>query len=266
MSVTNLLNNHRRQSVMGICRRMLPWLVWGVLPTFVVAAPEPCAALRFERSSYIVCKAKPGQDDIRLFWKGANGQAYGRFSPLVAEQAAQGRTVRFAMNAGMYMTDLSPLGLYVENGRELRRLNQRTTGQGNFYMQPNGVFFLDKNRAGIITTQQFKASGIKPLYATQSGPLLVVNGRIHPGLNPSGTSAKLRNGVGVDKAGTAYFVISSSPVTFHAFARLFRDQLQCPNALFLDGGISSLYAPGVKWTADPLVPIGPIIGVVAAKR
>ena len=231
----------------------------------VAAAQEPCATLRFEQADYIVCTARPGQDDIRLFWAGANGKAYGRFSPLVADQAAQGRVLRFAMNAGMYQTDLSPLGLYVEKGRELRRLNLRH-GQGNFYMQPNGVFYLDKTRAGIMTTVRFKTSGIKPVYATQSGPMLVVDGRIHPGLKPSGTSAKLRNGVGVDKTGAAYFVISAAPVTFHNFARLFRDRLKCPQALFLDGGISSLYAPGLKRTSDPLIPIGPIIGVVGVKK
>jgi uncharacterized protein YigE (DUF2233 family) len=124
------------------------------------------------------------------------------------------------------------------------------------------VFYVGDSAAGVAETTRFLASGPKARYATQSGPMLVIDGRIHPKILPTGTSAKIRNGVGVRDGAQVVFAISDQPVTFYAFARLFRDALNCPNALFLDGSVSSLFAPNLK-RADTLFPIGPIIGVSA---
>jgi prepilin-type processing-associated H-X9-DG protein len=91
--------------------------------------------------------------------------------------------------------------------------------------------------------------------------MLVVDGRIHPKITQEGPSRKLRNGVGVSGPKTVIFAISDGPVSFGAFARLFRDRLGCRNALFLDGSVSSLYAPALG-REDGLRPLGPILGAV----
>jgi uncharacterized protein YigE (DUF2233 family) len=221
----------------------------------------PCAPLAFGDAKYIVCSFDARHDDIRLYWKGANGIAYGGFSTLADALKTQGRQLRFAMNGGMFETDLSPVGLYIEDGREKHKADTRD-GVSNFHLKPNGVFYAGDGVAGVVETARFLANGPKARYATQSGPLLVIDGRIHPKIHQTGTSAKIRNGVGVRDDGTVIFAISEQPVTFYAFARLFRDALNCPNALFLDGSVSSLFAPNLN-RADALAPIGPIVGVSA---
>jgi uncharacterized protein YigE (DUF2233 family) len=221
----------------------------------------PCAPLVFENASYTICSFDARRDDIRLYWKGPNGAAYGGFSALADALKTQGRQLRFAMNAGMFETDLSPVGLFIEDGQQKHKVDTRD-GASNFHLKPNGVFYVGDGAAGVSETARFLANGPKARYATQSGPMLVVDGRIHPKILPTGTSAKIRNGVGVRDGGSVVFAISEQPVTFYAFAHLFRDALNCPNALFLDGSVSSLFAPNLK-RADALSPIGPIIGVSA---
>ncbi len=167
------------------------------------------------------------------------------------------------MNAGMYDAERRPVGLYIEDGQTLHPANTRA-GAGNFHMKPNGVFFVAGGRAGVMETGRFLRSGIRAAAATQSGPLLVAAGRINPHIHDSGTSEKIRNGVGV--AGhEVKFVISDQPVTFHAFAHLFRERLGCPDALFLDGSVSSLYAPDLG-RHDRFMPMGPIVGVVEKRK
>jgi uncharacterized protein YigE (DUF2233 family) len=222
-------------------------------------SPAPCAPLRFEDANYTVCSFDARRDDIRVYWKGANGLAYGGFSALADALKAQGRQLRFAMNGGMFEADLSPVGLFIEDGQQKHKADLRD-GASNFHLRPNGVFYISDNSAGVTETARFLANGPKARYATQSGPLLVMDGRIHPKIRPTGTSLKIRNGVGVREGATVIFAISEQPVTFYAFARLFRDGLNCPNALFLDGSVSSLFAPNLK-RADTLSSFGPIIGV-----
>lgn len=92
--------------------------------------------------------------------------------------------------------------------------------------------------------------------------MLVVNGKIHPRFLKDSDSLKRRNGAGVTRDGEAVFVLSDSPVRFHDFAAFFRDELKTPNALYLDGTISRLYAPALGRN-DPGAAMGPIVGVVA---
>jgi uncharacterized protein YigE (DUF2233 family) len=207
-----------------------------------------------------VCEFDPKKDKIALFNLDAFGQPFGGFGPLSQELAGQGQELVFAMNAGMFGTDLKPIGLYVQGGKQIHKLN-RAAGPGNFHMKPNGVFYIASGKAGVMETDAFAKSGIKPDLATQSGPMLVVNGAIHPKISASGTSAKLRNGVCVNDAGKIDFVISDRLVTFYDFAAFFLDDLGCKNALFLDGSVSSLYAPEIG-RSDFLARIGPIVGVV----
>ncbi len=226
------------------------------------AAGEPCTTQNFAGSSFVVCAFDPRHDDIRLFWKGRDGKPYSKFQPVVDALKAQGRSLNFAMNGGIYEANFAPLGLYVEDGKQLRRANQRD-GSGNFHLKPNGVFFIGKETAGVMETSLFLSTGQQPRYATQSGPMLVLDNAINSKIHGTGTSKKIRNGVGVRNDGLAVFAISADPVTFHDFAQFFRDRLGCPNALYLDGSISQLYAPGLG-RDDELWPLGPIIGVVGA--
>ncbi len=224
-------------------------------------SPSPCGPARFEGASYTVCTFDARRDDIRINWKGADGHAYGGFSSLAEALRARGRQLRFAMNGGMFEADLSPVGLFIEDGKQEHKADLRD-GASNFHLKPNGVFYVGDGGAGIAETARFLSAGPLARYATQSGPMLVIDGRIHPKILPTGTSAKIRNGVGVRDGRTVVFAISDAPVTFYDFARLFRDALNCPNALFLDGTVSSLFAPDLK-RDDALAPMGPIISVSA---
>jgi uncharacterized protein YigE (DUF2233 family) len=243
----------------GVLALGLAWLGGG--PALAQGA-SPCAAVAYDGARYTVCSFDARRDDIRLFWKGPDNQPYSGFSRLASALAARGRVLRFAMNAGMYETNLSPVGLYIEDGRPRHRADLRD-GVANFHMKPNGVFYVGDGTAGVVETQRFLSEGAKARFATQSGPMLLIDGRMHPKISPSGASERIRNGVGVRDNWLVSFVISEEPVTFHAFAQFFRDRLNCQNALYLDGSISSLYAPSLDRRDDPPAPIGPIVAVTA---
>lgn len=232
-----------------------------------VAASEPaapCADLVADGASYTVCSFDARQASIRLFLRDASGAPYGAFSTLADAVAGQGGRLVFAMNAGMYDDDFAPVGLYIEQGRRWRAANTQA-GVGNFHLKPNGVFWIDGARAGVTETGRFLKSRALPTFATQSGPMLLSNGRVNPHIHTSGVSEKYRNGVGVADGHIVRFAISNAPVTFHQFAALFRDRLKCPDALFLDGGTASaLYAPSLG-RHDRFHPMGPMVGVVEKK-
>lgn len=226
----------------------------------VARAEAACKPWSYEGNAYTVCRFDLRQDHLQLFNLDAKGEPYGSFSALQKALAEKGGSLVFGMNAGMYGEDLKPVGLYIEGGKVLRKLNRRN-GPGNFHLKPNGVFYIDGARGGVMETEAFAASGLTPQFASQSGPMLVVDGQIHPKFSPDGTSLQRRNGVGAPDDHTLVFVISEDWVNFHSFARLFRDGLDCPNALFLDGSISSLHAPDVG-RSDGFAPLGPIVGLV----
>lgn len=235
-----------------------------VLALFLPAAAQAvtCRDVAFEAQSYTVCEVAVGED-LRLFHSGTDG-AYGSFSAVEAALAAKGETLTFAMNAGMYHHDLAPVGLYVEDGVEKARLIT-ADGPGNFGLLPNGVFCVGETLR-VIESRAFKAEAPDCRYATQSGPMLVIDGALHPKFLASSDSYNYRNGVGVSDDGAhAFFVISNDMVNFHSFARVFRDALGVKNALFLDGSISRLYAPGLE-RHDAGFPMGPMVGVVEAKE
>jgi uncharacterized protein YigE (DUF2233 family) len=223
------------------------------------AAYAGCKSQSFNNHSYSVCSFDVQTEHVELFNLDQNDIPLGNFDRLSQKLKSDGKTLTFAMNAGMYDQNLRPIGLYVENGAEAKRLN-RKSGGGNFGLKPNGVFYIAGDKAGVMETEAFAKSGIKPDFATQSGPMLVVNNKIHPRLSPTGTSFKIRNGVGVMDDHTAMFVISNDPVQFYEFASIFKDQLGCKNALFLDGSISSLYSSEVSGIGG-YVPLGPMVGV-----
>ena len=218
-----------------------------------------CAPQAYNGHSYTVCGFDVQTEHVELFNLDQNDIPLGNFDRLSQKLRTDGKTLIFAMNAGMYDQNLRPIGLYVENGAEAKRLNRRNGG-GNFHLKPNGVFYIAGGKAGVMETEAFAKSGIQPDFATQSGPMLVINNKIHPRLSPTGTSFKIRNGVCVVDDHMAMFAISNDPVGFYDFASLFKDQLGCKNALFLDGSISSLYSSELSGVGG-YVPIGPMVGV-----
>src|SRR5207244_105460 len=175
-----------------------------------------------------------------------DGTPYAYLSALPRVLEGEAGRLLFATNAGMFDPALKPVGLYVEQGRELVHANTRS-GYGNFHMKPNGIFYVSANTAAIAETRSFLKQRPQADLATQSGPMLVINGRLHPRFDRRSTSLKSRNGVGVRSDGKVIFAISQGDVSFDAFARLFRDGLNCPNALFLAGGSAACcYAPSLS--------------------
>jgi uncharacterized protein YigE (DUF2233 family) len=224
-----------------------------------------CRAAASGGARYTVCEVNPATDEIRLFLNDEAGAPYGDFAPLAAALAAKGETLVFAMNAGMYHEDRSPVGLYTENGEQKHNASTRD-GPGNFHLKPNGVFWISDSKDGAVAayvteTGVFLEGAHFIREATQSGPMLVIDGAIHPKFLVDATSRKRRNGVGVREDGAVVFAISDTRVTFHEFATYFRDTLNCPNALYLDGTISRLYAPALG-RDDGGAMMGPIVGVV----
>jgi uncharacterized protein YigE (DUF2233 family) len=233
------------------------------------ASAEPCRHETFESADYIVCSFDLARDEFRMAWKDGEGAPYKTFDALAEGLKGEGLTLAFAMNGGMYNDDFSPVGLYVEDGKELAPANTKTvTGAPqnipNFYKKPNGVFYLASETAGIMPTDAYVASPPKAEFATQSGPMLVIDGKIHPAFIENSTDLKRRDGVGVSSPTQVHFAISEGAVNFHAFARFFRDKLGCENALFLDGGSApGLYAPELDRADAPgHGGYGPIIAVV----
>lgn len=164
--------------------------------------------------------------------------------------------VAFAINAGMFDEQGRPIGLAIAEGKEKHAVNRRKGG-GNFHLMPNGVFIVRKSgEAAIVATAGYAPSN-NIQTATQSGPMLVIAGKLHPAFEPDGASRLIRNGVGV-RSGRALLVISQEPVSFGKFARFFRDELKTPNALYLDGSVSSLWDPA-NGRQDSHAPLGPIL-------
>lgn len=192
---------------------------------------------------YTVAAVDLKRDHLRLHWKNpATGQPYRTFAEVSAQLRKDGEQVLFATNSGIYGPGLEPLGLHVEEGRTLIGLNNARSG-GNFALLPNGVFWVKGNQAGVTETQAYRRLNIQPTFATQSGPLLVQGGRLHPAFNKGSSSFKVRSGVGVCRDGRVRFAVSAGPVNFHSFAVFFRDVLGCPDALYLDGSISAYATP-----------------------
>ncbi|MCW3797550.1 phosphodiester glycosidase family protein [Sphingomonas sp. BN140010] len=227
-------------------------------PAVAAEVPEetgPCRTELFDGSRFTVCSA--AELRLELHVAGRDGRAYRSFAALNHVLGQRAERVAFAVNAGMFDEGGLPIGLAVADGRELKGLNRRDGG-GNFHLKPNGVFLVrDDGSAAVVPTEQFKPSKTVRL-ATQSGPMLLIGGKLHPRIEADGRSRFVRNAVGVDTHGVPLFVISEEAVSFGKLARLFRDRLGCRNALYLDGSVSSLWDPAGH-RMDSFSALGPMI-------
>ena len=211
------------------------------------AAAPACGERLFENARFVVCPFDAAKQQMRIVRSPTRG-----FAGLPAQGVA------FAMNAGMFDEDGAPIGLWVENGAVRHGLNT-ASGGGNFYMLPNGVFSQDADGTlHVETTERFAARRAKPRWATQSGPMLLIGGKLHPQVSSDGPSRNIRNGVCVKEPRLAFFAISQDKVSFGRLARLFRDGLGCRSALYFDGAVSSLWWPQAQ-RMDAQTPLGPLV-------
>ncbi len=203
--------------------------------------PSACENVTFEDVALTHCVADPAQHRIGMVNLGADKQPFASLAGFA--KSVDPATIAFAINGGMYGDDLKPIGYYVEKGERRVELN-RGDGDGNFYMKPNGVFFGSGGKWRVLGSNTFfNTVGDRPEFGTQSGPMLLVDGKLHPEIQDDGPSKAIRNAVGVDASGKAHFVISDAPISFGQLARYFRDTLKVSNALYLDGAVSSLWDP-----------------------
>lgn len=184
-------------------------------------------------------------EDINLYWKDKDTR-YGSLQNFISKSKQRGYEVVFAMNGGMYKKDKSPQGLYIENSKSLSPLDCGE-GDGNFYLKPNGVFNLGMEKdAEVCTTEHFIVHKMAK-YATQSGPMLVIDGKIHSAFKEGSTNLNIRNGVGILPDGKVLFAMSKKEINFYDFAEFFKNK-GCKNALYLDGFVSRTYCPSQNWT------------------
>ena len=246
-------------------KRRLGLAVGALIAMTLPAMAGLCERRDFDGQGYVVCTLNAAQEPgLKLWLNGPGGQPLGDFTA-VRRNLAPDEVLGFAMNAGMYHADYQPVGLYLSDGV---RAGELVTGASNdnFGMLPNGVFCTGGARPyQVVESRAFAQSRPECRLATQSGPMLVIDGALHPRFLIDSDSRHIRNGVGVSAdGGTAWFAISDRAVTFHEFGRLFRDGLGARDALYFDGSISRLYAPALN-RADFGRRLGPIIGYTERK-
>lgn len=224
------------------------------------AGSAQCETVLFDGAEFTACEVDLAAADVRLFLRDETGNVLGTFGR-VQDALPEGARLGIAMNAGMFHDDRSPVGLYVEGGEQEMRIIT-SDGPGNFGLLPNGVLCLSEGEAAVVESRTFADNPPACVHATQSGPMLVIDGALHPRFIRDSDSYNIRNGVGVTADGSQmWMVISDQAVNFHHFARFFRDHLDTPNALYFDGRVSRLHAPEIG-RSDLGFPLGPILGVV----
>jgi uncharacterized protein YigE (DUF2233 family) len=206
----------------------------------------------------------PKAREVRMYWKDEGGAPFGTFQNLKTRLAAQGQTLFFAMNGGIFdaTVDRKPLGLFIENYTTRVPLN-RAAGDGNFFLKPNGVFFLTRRREAVVCPTDAFPGPADVAYATQSGPMLVIDGVRNPQFTAGSNNRFVRNGVGILGDGRILFVMSKREINFYDFSGFFLEQ-GCRNALYLDGFISQIYLLENNLT-EQKYEFGPIIAVVEGR-
>lgn len=204
--------------------------------------------IQYNGISYQVFRINHKETSLRAFWKNEEGKIIGSLSKLKKHINKNNQELLWAMNAGIFDQQQKPLGLYIENGIEKNPINLND-GSGNFFLKPNGIFIITPEKAEVINSKSYSEDSNTTL-AIQSGPLLVENNQIHSAFNLNSKNQFIRNGVGVDKNGIIWFAISDEPTNLYSFANLFKEKLNCPNALYLDGAISEVYYPKKSLTQN----------------
>ncbi|MFD2718554.1 phosphodiester glycosidase family protein [Hymenobacter monticola] len=214
------------------------------------------------KTSYVSYRLDPRRQALRMYWRDSQGRRYASLGGLRQALATQHDSMLFAMNGGMFDPSFTPQGLFIEAGKTVVPLDT-ATGAGNFYLKPNGVFYLTTDStAHICQTAAFRNNG-RVAYATQSGPMLLIDGRLHPAFRPGSANLQIRNGVGILPNGQVLLAMSRRKINFYDFAEYFR-KAGCRQALYLDGYVSRTYKPAAGSTQTD-GDFGVIIGVTIPK-
>jgi uncharacterized protein YigE (DUF2233 family) len=243
--------------------RSLLFLLNALCMTPISALAAHCDRVDLRGVEATVCTIDTRRDRLQLFLRDEKGTPFKFFSALQRQLDRQQRQLVWAMNAGMYHENHDPVGLLVVDGEEIAPLNLQSAA-GNFFMKPNGVFAVTRSGPRVVDSSRYSTLENVEL-ATQSGPMLVIDGALHPAFRKDSTSKYLRNGVGILNDHTALFAITEQPVTFYELAIFFRDGLGCRDALYLDGGVSSLYSAALQ-RSDVRAALGPILAITEPAR
>ena len=192
---------------------------------------------------YDIVKIDLRKTKVKMALANDKNEKYRSIEKLKNEIETRGAKLIFAMNGGMYLKDGTPQGLYMEDGKTITKLDKKENAYGNFYLQPNGVFAIFEDGAVVETTKQFQKENTVPVYATQSGPMLLFDNNIHPKFNEGSPNTHIRNGVGQISEHELVFAISKQKVNLFDFAMLFHEGFGCDNALYLDGFVSKAWMP-----------------------
>ena len=239
-------------------------MIWEIIASFFCALfgtceSGECRTLNYLDTDHIICSYAVESVSVRLYLNDAQNAPFARLENLEKTLEQSGTHPLMLMNGGMYHADLGAVGLHIEDGSELKPVSTKG-GWGNFHLLPNGVFWGQGDKVGVTETKAFIAQNRSVDFATQSGPMLVIDGKLHPRFLKNSDSTKIRNGVGITRDGkTVHFVISRRPVTFWNFGKLFQEELGSHNALFLDGTVSAIKTP--QFSQSGWRSLGPMIGV-----
>lgn len=197
--------------------------------------------LDIDKSSFDIVKiTKQNIDKIFFYYKDKNNQRFEKINKL----KKQNENLKFITNGWIFSEKFEPLWLYIENKKIISTINT-DNGEWNFYIKPNGIFYIEENQAKIIKTDKYEYNS-QISFAIQSWPLLVIQNKINSSFDIKSKNKFIRSGVGTDDKWNVIFAISNQAVTFYEFASLFKDKLNCKNALYLDGAISEMYIPGYR--------------------
>ena len=237
-----MLNKHLFSMPRSINRVFIhtAFLVFATASIFAFTQKEKTSDERF-----ISYTADTKKQDPKLYWKDDKQQNFKSILNLKIWLEKNNKNLVFAMNAGMYKEDNSPLGLFIENKKVMSPLNTKS-GNGNFYLKPNGVFYITTDNTPFICSTHDFINNEKIKYATQSGPMLVIDGKIHPEFKEGSKNVNIRNGVGILPDNRIIFAMSKSEINLYDFANYFKS-MGCKNALYLDGFVSRAYLPEQNW-------------------
>ncbi|NJM78540.1 MAG: hypothetical protein HC854_00905 [Flavobacterium sp.] len=215
-----------------------------------------------QNEKFVTYKVNLKEKEIKFYWKSDYAINFKSIGNLKDWLSQKNEELLFATNGGMYKKDYSPQGLYIENF-EVKNQLDTIEGKGNFYLKPNGVFYITNDKKGIIcTTENFKNNATIQ-YATQSEPILVIDSKIHDAFKKDSQNLNIRNGVGILDNGEIIFAMSKKEINFYDFASFFK-ALGCKNALYLDGFVSRTYLPEENWIQTD-GNFGVIIGITKNK-
>lgn len=221
-------------------------LLLSILISYISLTPISIQSSQKNTSNFLSYEVNLSTQQLDFYWKDNNDNHYGSFQNLKNNLQQEGKVLVFAMNGGMYLKDRSPQGLYIENGIIKSPIDTTKGASTNFYLHPNGVFIITNHHQAIITTTANFTQSTDIKYATQSGPMLLIDGAIHPKFTEGSSNVHIRNGVGILPNGNLLFAMSKETTNFYDFACFFKDK-GCKNALYLDGFVSRTYLPTQQW-------------------